>query len=283
MAKIFKFPEDLGQILPTLITIIVLLIIFIALNFILNRIRDKLEEKARTKKQISNVEIFSNILKYALLLVFVLSVIFYYSGSFMSLGLILGLFSAALGFALQKPITSIAGWIMIIVKRPFEIGDRVIIGEVKGDVTHITLTHIYLNEVGGLYHGEEKSGRIIMVPNWKVFEHNIINYSLQDDYVLGQVTVSVTYESNLDKAIEIAIGSAKKCVQDFGGESLREPYTRVHFRPSGIDIKVRYFVPFGKLQEAASMITKEIYDRIIKAEDVEIAYPHTEIIYRKKE
>lgn len=79
-------------------------------------------KKAKRKKQVSDIEIFSKIFKYTLLLILIIFAIFSYAGSWSSLGLIVGLLSAALGWALQKPISGVAAWILIVANRPFELG-----------------------------------------------------------------------------------------------------------------------------------------------------------------
>jgi small-conductance mechanosensitive channel len=146
----------------------------------------------------------------------------------------------------------------------------------------MTLTHIYLQEVGGLVAGEENSGRIIMVPNSTLFEQNIINYTQQNEYVLDQVVTLVTYESNLDRAMQISLDSAKKYVKEFVKATKQEPYVRTFFQPSGINVHVRYYAPAKRVQEFSSLITKEIFDRIRQVKDVRIAYPHTEVVFKNK-
>lgn len=274
--------NSLAEYIPLLRMVITVVIVFIVFSLILALIKRGLLKKVKTKRQISNIEIFSGVLKYIFLLILALLAVSSYSGSWTSFGIWVGLFSAALGWALQKPITGVAGWIMVVTRRPFDIGDRVIIGNVRGDVQDITLTHIYLREVGGIVAGEENSGRIVMVPNSTLFEQNIVNYTKQDEYVLDQVTVTVTYESRLDKAIEIALESAKKRTREFIKETGKEPYVRTYFQPSGIDVIVRYFAVATRLQEFSSIITQEIFNRIMKTKEVEIAYPHTEVVFRKK-
>jgi len=281
MANFFGLVGDIESFIPFLRTFFTVIIVYLIFSFLLGIIKKRLLEKAKTKRQISNVEIFSKLFRYVTLFILIISAFFSYTGSWTGLGLTVGLLSAAIGFALQKPITGIAAWIMIIAKRPFEIGDRVIIGNVKGDVEDITLTHIYLKEVGGIVPSEESSGRTIMIPNSILFEQNIINYTLQDDYVLNQVVATVTYESNLDRAIQIALESAEEHTKKFRKEIKEKPYTRISFAPSGIDIHVRYFVPAAKIQGTSSKITKEIYERVIKTDDVEFAYPHTEVLFKK--
>jgi len=282
MAGLSDLLDGFSGLIPLLRTILILVIMFVLFSVAVSFVQKRLLKKAKTKKQITNVELFSRILKYLFLIVIVVIAIFSYSGSWTGLGLTLGLFSAALGWALQKPITGIAAWIMLVTRRPFEIGDRVIIGSVKGDVQDITLTHIYLKELGGLIASEENSGRIILVPNSLLFEQNITNYTANDDYILDQVITLVTYESNLDKAMNICLDAAKKHTKEFAAKTKVEPHVRTYFQPSGIDVHVRYFAPARDVPLYSSLITKEIFDQIRKARDVEIAYPHTEVVFRRK-
>ncbi len=274
---------DIDFLVPLARTVLLVLVAFIIFKIIVGTAKKRLLQRAKTKRQVSNVEIFSRILNYAFVIILITMALLSYGGSWTGLGLGLGLFSAALGWALQKPITGIAAWIMVVTRRPFDIGDRIIIGTVKGDVDDITLTHIYVKEVGGIVGGEENSGRIVMIPNSILFEQNIINYTSQDEFVLHQVTVAVTYESNLDKAIVLVLDAAKKHTKAFFDKTKVEPYMRNTFQASGVDLVVRYFVPAKRLQEVSSLITQEIYHAIKKCKDVEFAYPHTVVLYKKKE
>ena len=263
----------------TLLTVIITLVIF---DIILNLSRRALLKSAKTKKQKSNVQIFSKVLKYIFVVIIVISAIFSYAGSWTGWGLTMGLFSAALGWALQKPITGYAAWIMMVTKRPFEIGDRIIIGTFKGDVVDITLTHIYIAEIGGLVAGEEKSGRVVMVPNAIMFEQNITNYTSKYEHVLDQVAVNITFESNLEKAEKMILAAANKFTKETIKKTNKKPYTRVYFKANGVDLRVRYFSPAKQLQEVSSNISREIYHQIMKTKGLAFAYPHNDVIIRKK-
>ena len=241
-----------------------------------------MSKDAKTKRQKTNIEIFGKVMKYLSIIFVIFIVVLYYSKSFSGIGFGLGLLSAALGWALQKPIVGFAAWIMIIMKRPFEIGDRIIIGKVAGDITQISLTHLYIKEIGGLIDSEENLGRIVMIPNSVLFEENIINYTMDNDFVLNEVVTLVSYESNIDKAIKIVQDSAKKHVSEFHKDTKKEPYVRTFFKDSGLNVIVRYVIPANRMNEIASNITKDIYTKISKTKDVEIAYPHTEVVFRKK-
>ena len=209
-------------------------------------------------------------------LIIALFAFFTYIGSWTSLGIVAGLLTAALGFALQKPITGVAAWIMVIMKRPFNIGDRIKIGDVKGEVYDISLTHIYIDEVGGLINSEELSGRNIMVPNYLLFEQNIINYTLLNDYVIGEVITSVTYESNIKKALEIVEKATLAHIKEHVDIMKKEPKIRVAMEYEGIKIKSRFFVPVKIIQKISSEITKDIIFNIKKQKDIKFASGYTQ-------
>lgn len=189
--------------------------------------------------------------------------------------------TAVLGFALQKPITGIAAWFLVVSKRLVSIGDRIMISNVKGNVKDITLTHILLEEVG-MHGGEEVSGRIVIIPNNLLFENNLVNYSLQDDYVMAQVSTVINYESDLDRAIKLITDAVVEKTKPYIDILRPEPQIRVSFTPDGVEIKARAFVNFGNVNEVVSDITKEIYYKFKKEKNVEFAYPHREVIYKKK-
>ncbi len=266
--------------LPLVLSIVFVLLVIGIFNFILGFIKRYLLKKARTKSQISNIKVFTRIIYIIFVILVVMIAFFSYIGSWAGLGIFAGLFTAGLGFALQKPITGIAAWIMVVLKRPFRIGDRIMIGNVGGEVYDITLTHIYIDEVGGQVNSDQMSGKNIMIPNHLLFEHNIINYTLTNDYILGEVVVDITYESNLDKAIKIIKESSLKFIKEHLKETNKEPSVRVNMEASSMRVKVRFFAPVRSMQEVTSNITKEVYDRIKKEKDVEIAYPHTEIVFK---
>ncbi len=272
----------IGNNFPLFWTIIIVIIVLVLFNFALTFTKRYLLKKARTKRQVSNIKVLTRIISIAFTIIVIFVGFFSYIGSWTGLGVFVGLLTAALGFALQKPITGIAAWIMVIVKKPFRVGDRIAIGEVKGDVYDITLTHVYIDEIGGLAGSDQVSGRNIMIPNHLLFEHNIINYTLIHDYVLGEVSVDVTYESNLDKAMKIAKESAIKFTKEHLNAIKKEALVRIKMESSCMNIRVMFFAPVKIMQETASNITKEIYDRIKKEKDVEIAYPHTEIVFKDK-
>ena len=159
-SSIYQYLVPYMSILQIILIIIVAGIIF---SLILKLIKKSLLKRVKTKKQVSNVSTFIDLLKF-LFVIFLLIIVFSsYYGRWSDFGFIAGLLTVAIGWALQKPISGVVAWLILTIRRPIHIGDRVIISDIKGDITNITLTHIFLDEVGGTIVGEEKSGRTVML------------------------------------------------------------------------------------------------------------------------
>jgi len=112
-----------------------------------------------------------------------------------------GLISLILGFALQTPITSFIGWIYILIKEPYRVGDRIKIGEETGDIIDVSYLDTTLWEFGGelLSTGNHPSGRIIKFPNSKVLSSPVYNYSWSlFPYVWNDIKLQVAYQSDLE-------------------------------------------------------------------------------------
>jgi small-conductance mechanosensitive channel len=276
---------EIGRIIVLLF--LALVVLSFVLDFILGMVKRVVLRKTKAKKHITNVEHIAKAVKYAALALFLLFGIVSYTGGWSGFGISIGLFSAGLGLALQRPIMGIAAWIMIVTKRPFEIGDRISVqtpsGVVKGDVEDVSLTHVYIKETGGPLQGEDYSGRTVMIPNAIFFEQSVVNYTADDEFLLDEVFFTVTYDSNLDKAVHIVFNAAQKHTKDIIERSGKKPVVRLISQASGIDVIVRYYTDISNLFETSSRITKDITEQIQEARDVNIAYPHTEIIYKKRD
>lgn len=268
------------RVLVFTIAIIALYLIFVLLLDLLKR---KLLKKLQRKKERSNVKVFIQASKYFIFVLLLIFGILSYTGSLGGIGVTAGLLTAALGWALQRPITGIAGWIMVVLKRPFYIGDRINIGSIKGDVAEISLTHIHLNEIGGTIASEEISGRVILIPNSRLFEVDIINYTKSGEEILDTVRFTITFESDLRAAKKIAESAAKNILRNYEiNKNLEPPYSRVFFQPQGIEVQLRYFSLAAKREEISSAITEEIIKTITKTKNVALAYPQGEIIIKNK-
>ena len=132
---------------------------------------------------------------------------------FHSFSTFLGLLSAGLAIALQVPIVNLAGWAFLLWRRPFDVGDRIEIGKLRGDVIDQRIFMFTILEVGNWVDADQSTGRIIHVPNGKVFQEYIANYSKGFYYIWHEIPVLITFESNWRKAKKCA--SSSKTVGHF--------------------------------------------------------------------
>jgi len=111
------------------------------------------------------------------------------------------LLSLILGLAVQTPVTSFLGWIYILVRAPYRVGDRIKIGEATGDVIDVSYLDTTLWEFGGgdLLSTDHPTGRIIKFPNSKILSSTVYNYSWPVfPYVWNEIKLNVGYESDLE-------------------------------------------------------------------------------------
>ena len=111
-----------------------------------------------------------------------------------------GLISLILGFALQTPITSFIGWVYILVREPYRVGDRIKIGTVTGDVIDVNYLDTTLWEFGGDYLStEHPSGRIVKFPNSSVLSTPVYNYTWPlFPYIWNEIKFHIAYNSDLE-------------------------------------------------------------------------------------
>jgi small-conductance mechanosensitive channel len=135
------------------------------------------------------------------LLVVIIVVSYAFSTTWYTALLSVGVFSIIVGLAVQTPMTSFLGWIYILVRAPYRVGDRVKIGDATGDVIDVSYLDTTLWEFGGgdLLSTDHPTGRIIKFPNSKVLDSTVYNYSWPVfPYVWNEIKFSVAYDSDLE-------------------------------------------------------------------------------------
>lgn len=164
-----------------------------------------------------NLNRISNLLAGVLIVLIVVSVLF---ANWYTAVVSFGLISLVLGFALQTPITSFIGWIYILVKVPYQIGDRIKIGEATGDVIDVSYLDTTLWEFGGQHLStDHPSGRIIKFPNSSVLSSSIYNYSWSlFPYIWNDIKFQIAYQSDLEFVSRVMREAAEEEV----GEAMME-------------------------------------------------------------
>jgi len=115
-----------------------------------------------------------------------------------------GLISLVLGLAVQTPVTSFLGWIYILARTPYRVGDRIKIGDATGDVIDVSYLDTTLWEFGGDFLStDHPSGRVIKFPNSKILSSTVYNYTWPlFPYIWNEVKFNIAYESDLEFVAE---------------------------------------------------------------------------------
>ena len=210
---------------------------------------------------------------------------------FRTLATFLGLVSAGVAIALKDPLTNLAGWAYIVTRRPFDVGDRIEIATQKGDVIDVRLFQFTLNEIGGWVHADQSTGRIVNIPNSRIFTDSLANYDKGFKYIWNEVPVTVTYESDWKKAKEVLTAIAFKHAEHLTAEAERDlltasrqyfinyrkltPIVYVEGVDAGVRLTLRYLIEPRRRRGTVSAIWEDILTEFAKHGDIDLAYPTT--------
>jgi len=209
----------------------------------------------------------------------VLAVLLALFGQLQTVGTALGAFSGLLlGWSLQAPVSGMAAWIMISVKRPFRVGDRIQLPSLGlvGDVVNLSPMYTELNQVGGAVGSEEAVGRPILIPNAMLFSNVVINYTARQDaaYILDEVVIRITYDTNWDIAEDILLSAAREVTGEIIGKTGQEPYVRADMYDYGIYMRLRYMTSATDRPRITYQITKLIFQGFQEDAQVDFAIPY---------
>ena len=228
---------------------------------------------------------------YILVLIGILVVGRIWIKGFQAMVTYLGILSAGLAIALRDPLVNLAAWIFIVWRRPFEVGDRIQIGNNAGDVIDIRIFQFTLMEIGNWVGADQSTGRIIHMPNGKVFSEPLANYSKGFQYIWNEIAVLVTYESNWRKAKEILARIGSKHAEELSTsaeERVRQAarkfmifYTKLtptvytSVKESGILLTIRYLCEPRRRRGTEEAIWEDVLTEFAQHEDIDFAYPTT--------
>ncbi|MBU1052521.1 MAG: mechanosensitive ion channel family protein [Proteobacteria bacterium] len=203
----------------------------------------------------------------------------------------LGLATAGIAIAMHDTIANLAGWLFIIWRKPFSVGDRIEIGGVAGDVIDIRIFQFSLIEIGNWVDADQSTGRIIHIPNSKALREPLANYQIGFEHIWNEIPVLITFESNWKKAKEILnnivldktmhlskgaqdqIRNAAKKYFIFYDKLTPIVYTSV--KDSGVLLTLRYLVKPRERRITEQQIWEAILDAFGKDKEIDLAYPTT--------
>jgi small-conductance mechanosensitive channel len=203
----------------------------------------------------------------------------------------LGVVGFAITFALQGALASLIGWLYIVTKRPYGVGDRIAIEDTRGDVTSIDLFVTEVWEIDGeLVSSNQPSGRIVTVPNSVVLSSHVVNFHGEGvPHVWNELSVQVAYETDLDFAVEVMTEAAADYLGDemaAGVEQYRDrlaetpveldvnerPTVNVVQEESWVDLRLRYLVHPRRGTRTRNALYRTILDRFNDNPD-RVAFP----------
>ena len=200
-----------------------------------------------------------------------------------------GILGAGLAVALHDTIANIAGFLFIMMRRPFEVGDRIEIEGVAGDVIDIRVFQFSLLEIGNWVDADQSTGRILQVPNGKVLRAVTASFNKGFDYIWHEIPVLVTFESDWKKAkgileaivdddsfvvaeeVERQVRRAASRYLIYSGKVTPIVYTSV--RDSGVLLTVRYMTKPKTRRGTEQRLWEQILEQFAENDDIELAYP----------
>lgn len=206
-----------------------------------------------------------------------------------SLATYFGLLSAGLAVALKDPLTNFAGFVFLVFRRPFQVGDRIQIGDHAGDVIDIRIFQFSINEIGNWVDGDQSTGRIIHVPNSTLFITPVANYHRGFKYIWNEIPVLVTFESDWQKALKIlekvaeeydpnVSSDAERKLQKSGKDYLLhysnlKPKIYVDVKDSGVMLTIRHLCTPHKRRDSREFFWKKILLAFAEHKNIDFAYP----------
>ncbi|MGD9080229.1 MAG: mechanosensitive ion channel family protein [Desulfobacterales bacterium] len=183
-----------------------------------------------------------------------------------------GVAGVAIGFAAKDTLSNLIAGVLLIVDRPFEVGDRIEVWNAPtgsatwGDVIDIGLRATKIKTTDNI---------VIIIPNNEIMLRDIINYTIHSDDIRLRINIGIAYDADLQKA--------KQAIQQVAQETegvVEDPPPKVvvrNFGESSVDLQLRVWIHDArKRMDTISYITdkvKETFD----AEGIEIPYPKRDI------
>lgn len=183
---------------------------------------------------------------------------------------IIGLLSAgavAVGLALQGSLSNLAGGILIIIFKPFKVGDYVVTNGNEGTVESISILYTVL--VTG-------KGQVITIPNAKVYDSAIVNYSIKP-YRRLDVQVGISYDDDFDKAQQVILDVLSK--EELVEQDQSKTVEILEFGDSSVNLAVRCMIKTENYWSAYWRVHRNV-KYALDQNNISIPYPHTEMIVR---
>lgn len=216
----------------------------------------------------------------------------------------LGLVTAGLAFALQRVVTAIAGYFIILRGHVFNVGDRIVMGGVRGDVIGLRITQTSIMEMGQppavqradpavWVQSRQYTGRVVTVSNARIFDEPVYNYTRDFPYIWEEMSIPIRYTDDRMEAERILLEAARAhtfAIGELGSEALAEMRRRHFVRPSDVsptvyyrltdnwlELTVRFIVEDHNIREVKDAISRQVLSELERA-GIEVASATMELV-----
>lgn len=233
---------------------------------------------SRMASLVFKLAVMRRLVNYLILAGAGIMIFFMFQENLIAIGISLGIIAVAFTFIFQSPILNLVGWVYITIGAIYREGDRIRVGNFKGDVVDINPMRTKIFEIGGEFTVSDlPSGRIITVPNSLLLSEPVSNFTKDVPYVWVDVPFELSYETDFDFVeaqaekiirrrlkgkLETIRERYEKAIETYHVED--EPFIDVNFSliPSGSWIEFRVTFPVDPKEQA--MIVTEITEDIIR-------------------
>lgn len=204
----------------------------------------------------------------------------------------LGLVTAGLAFALQRVVTAVAGYFVILRGTTFSVGDRIVMGGVRGDVIALDLIQTTIMEMGQppsvqnanpamWVRSRQPTGRVVTVSNAQIFDEPVFNYSRDFPYLWEEMTLPISYTADRERAEQILMDAAKRHTvnsQDMSKDALEtmrhryfvqsaslEPAVYYRLTDNWLELSVRFVVMDRGIRDVKDAMSREILSALDEA------------------
>lgn len=212
-----------------------------------------------------------------------------------SLATFLGLLSAGLAIAFRDLIMNLAGWYFIIIEKPFKLGDRIQIGDKTGDVVDIRLLQFTLVEIGEWVDAEQSTGRILHIPNARVFNTDVANYNMGLNYIWHELPIIVTFESDWEKAKNLLLNiltAHAPAISEQAAEELNNssgkflivfhkltPIVYTSLADNGVKLTMRFLTKPKQRRSSEQLIYEAMLRTFAEHKDIQLAYTTRRMVH----
>lgn len=242
--------------------IVILIVGWIVSGWFGKRTRKLLEKSS--KMDATLVPILANLVKYLGITFTILMVLNNFGVQTASIIAVLGAAGLAVGLALQGSLSNVASGVMLLVFRPFKIGDVVEAGGVLAIIDEIDLFMTKLHTFDNIN---------VYLPNSKIWGTEIRNYS-QNETRRVDIPIGIGYGDDIDHALRVA-----KEVIEADTRTLSDPaplFAVSDLGDSSVNLMVRFWTKSGDFFNAKLDLTKELKQRFDK-EGINIPFPQRDV------